>query len=203
MRLRPQAAFSPRHTVDVAIDAGSERCVSWIPSFAGMTKWGGAVFSNFHLKLAVPDPPTLLPLTGERRLGNHYRMKVPPVVLTITLLLLSAAGGWQAHNLWATERCLDAGAAWNDALGICNLRDASDTQVIAEIPFVRDAMKRWAAKSDTTVESVMIGRTIELAIFPEKECVKFVVDAPGLGEAPTYCYQRRPIELVEEHSNVE
>ncbi|CCA91804.1 MULTISPECIES: hypothetical protein [unclassified Novosphingobium] len=130
-------------------------------------------------------------------------MKVPPSARVITLLLLGAVGGWQAHNLWATDRCLDAGGAWNDALGVCNLRNASNTQVLAKIPFVHDAMRRWAAKSDTSVEKAMTGRTIKLSMFPEKECVKFVVDTPGLGEAPTYCYQHRSVELVEEHSNME
>ena len=78
-------------------------------------------------------------------------------------------------------------------------------------PNVQDAMKRWAAKDDITVERAMEGRSIEMMHFPDRDCVQFQIPTGSVGGVPIYCYQvdksenvtRGTTKLIFEHSDVE
>ena len=73
----------------------------------------------------------------------------------------------------------------------------------AHFPFVKDAIKRWAAKGGRSVEAAMNGRSIDIVFLPDKECVSFGLDTLDVGGIPTYCYRPSSTNLIWEQSNVE
>ena len=61
---------------------------------------------------------------------------------------------------------------------------------------MQDAMRRWAAKNGYTIEKAMSGRSIELMVFPDRECVQFQLSRMAVGGVPIYCYKIARTDVV-------
>lgn len=83
--------------------------------------------------------------------------------------------------------------------------------VYAQYPEIKDAMHRWAAKDNITIDKAMAYRSIEVMHFPDRECVQFQIERNSVGGVPIYCYKldtsgsvsRPTTQLIYEHSDVE
>ncbi|WP_168371500.1 hypothetical protein [Sphingomonas sp. Leaf257] len=113
------------------------------------------------------------------------------------------ATGWFGHDAWSSDRCLDRGGVWMASIGGCDLPNPAPRSAHAQIPIVKDAMRRWAAKDSISVEKAMGGRTIEMVSLPDRECVSFGLGNFDVGGVPTYCYRRGTRQLIWEESDVE
>jgi hypothetical protein len=78
-----------------------------------------------------------------------------------------------------------------------------------KLPFVDNAINRYALKNRVSVAKILKGRNIEVMRFPLKTCVQLTFSGRSVGGVPIYCYAHDasgkpdPRRLVEEYSDGE
>jgi hypothetical protein len=66
-----------------------------------------------------------------------------------------------------------------------------------------DAFRRWAQKTHDTSTRVRQIWSPVLMAFPTKNCIQLMIEPPGVGGEPIYCYRRNSLDLIEEYSDVQ